>query len=277
MTKTTVKGAYQVEVFEGGQLIKDTGEFVNLITDLALAESAPFSSGVLCIGEGSTAPTVADISLESELAAKSGAFDYAGTLIMQHGKRYGRRSITVSFDNITGNISEVGFRGDDVNSVRSRTIVRDGNGLATIIPIKPEQTLKITYSVYILIPDVLATGTVTTPYGTSLFTIKPHAGLVSPAGIFAGDFNNPFLGGGLKAILTDGSVNADVFTWTYDTATRTATATVNFNAIDTNRTIVGFVSVSNPVNLPVIELDTPLINPGQNDCSFTLSFTWDRA
>lgn len=274
---TTAKGAYQIEVFENDILISDTGEFDNLITDLALTQGDPFYSGVLCIGEGRTEPLVSDIALESELAAVSGTFGVNATLFMKGDKRYAKRAVTGTFTGLTGDVSEVGFRGAAVDSVRSRSLVRDGNGLETIIPIKPEQTLKITYFVYVLIPEILATGVVTTPYGSSNFTIKPHADLVKPAGIFAGKFNNPFNGSALKANLTSGSVDADVFTWAYDTATRTATATVNYNAANDNRTITGFEASGNAVNLPVIELDTPLINPALNDCTFTLSFTWDRA
>ena len=274
---TTAKGAYQIEVYENNKLVKDTGEFDNLITDLALAQGDPFYSGVLCIGTGRTAPLVSDIQLESEIAGANGTFGSNATIFMKGDKRYAKRSVTASFTGLTGDVSEVGFRGAAVDSVRSRSLVRDGNGLVTIIPIKPEQTLKITYFVYVLIPEILATGLVTTPYGSSNFTIKPHANLVNPAGIFAGKFNNPFDGSALKATLTSGSVNAIVFTWAYDTATRTATATVNYNAIATNRTITGFEAATNAKNLPIVELATPLINPAQNDCSFTLSFTWDRA
>lgn len=274
---TTAKGAYQIEVYEDGQLIQDTGEFDNLITDLALKNGDPFSNGLLCVGSGRTAPLATDIKLESELAAKSSTFGNNATIFMKGAKRYAKRSVTASFTGLTGNVSEVGFRGSAINTVRSRTLVRDGNGLVTIIPIRPEQTLKITYFVYVLIPEIIATGTVSTPYGSSNFTIKPHANLVNPTGIFAGKFNNPFDGSALKANLTSGSVNATVFNWAYDATTRTATATVNYNATSINRTFTGFEAAGNAANLPVIELATPLINPAQNDCSFTLSFTWGRA
>jgi hypothetical protein len=274
---TTAKGAYQIEVYENNKLVKDTGEFDNLITDLALLQGDPFYSGMLCIGTGKTTPLVSDVALELELAAVSCAFGSNATIFMKGDKRYAKRSVTTSFSGLTGNVSEVGFRGATADSVRSRSLVRDGNGLETIIPISAEQTLKITYFVYVLIPEIMATGVITTPYGSSNFTIKPHPGLVTPAGIFAGVFSNPFNGSALKATLSVGTINANVFTWVYDSTTRTAVATVNYNATDTNRTITGFEASSNAVNLPIIELETPLLNPAQNDCSFTLSFTWDRA
>jgi hypothetical protein len=274
---TTAKGAYQIEVYENDILISDTGEFDNLITDLALVQGDPFYSGVLCIGIGRTAPLVSDIQLESEIADANGTFGSNATLFMKGDSRYAKRSVTASFTGLTGDVSEVGFRGATIDSVRSRSLVRDGNGLETIIPINPEQTLKITYYVYILIPEIIATGVITTPYGSSNFTIKPHASLANPVGIFAGKFNDPFDGRALKATLEVGTVNANVFTWVYDNATRTAVATVNYNATDLNRTITGFEASGNAINLPVIELETPLLNPAQNDCSFTLSFTWDRS
>lgn len=274
---TTAKGAYRIEVYEGDQLIEDTGEFDNLITDLALLEGDPFNAGVMCIGTGKTTPLATDVSLESEVAAKSCVFNQNATIHTKEGVRYAKRSATSSFSGVSGDISEVGFRGSDANSVRSRSLIRDGNGLVTVIPVTPVQTIKISYFVYVLIPDVLATGAVTTPYGSSEFAIKPHPDLLQPEGIFAGFFSSPFAGRPLQANLTNGSINADVFSWSYDVATLTATASVVYNAIDSNRTITGFRASSNHTNLPIIELSTPLINPAQNDCTFTMTFTWGRA
>lgn len=276
---TTAKGAYQIEVFEDGQLIEDTGEFDNLITDLALAEGDPFNTGMLCIGTGTTTPLITDVSLEEEIAAKSCTFNTTATITTKGNSRYAKRSVTSSFNGVSGNISEVGFRGGNLNAVRSRSLISDGNGVTTIIPVKPEQTIKISYFVYILIPDVMATGTVTTPYGSSAFTIKSHSDIHSPAGIFAGRFNNPFAGYSLRAILeNDSYVESTVFNWVYDAGARTATATVNFLATDEgNRVVHRFQSSIDTNNLPIIELETPLINPLNSDISFTLTFSWNRA
>jgi len=273
-----VKGAYRLQVFGNSELLADTGEFDNLITDTALTLGDPFNSGFLCVGTGMRQPAVTDTALENELASASASFTSSAVIFMQGANRYSKRSVTATFTGLSGNISEVGFRGPDADSVRSRSLVRDGNGLATIIPIAPSQTLKISYFVYVLIPDVMTTGTVTTPYGSSAFTIKPHDELTAPAGILAGRFNNPFAGVGLRANFSDGSsVVANVFSWLYEVATQSATATVNFSATELNRTITGFQAASNEKNLPVIELETPLINPANNDIGFTLSFSWDRA
>lgn len=273
---TTVKGTYKFEVYEDGRLIQDTGEIDNLITDLALQHGNPFSTGILSIGTGNEEPSFTDESLGNEIAYQSSSFG-SPVMLTKSNKRYSKLSTTASFTGIEGDISEVGYRGAAINSVRSRTLIRDGNGLVTIIPITPIQVLKITYSVYILIPDAIATGTVTTPYGSSDFTIKPHDNLINPSGIFAGNFSNPFNGSSLTAKLTSGSVNASVFSWSYNSSTRTATATVAFNAIATNRTFTGFEAASNSQNLPIIELDNPLVNPAENDCTFTMSFSWGRA
>ena len=273
----TVKGAYRLQVYEGAELVTDTYEFDNLITDTALTLGDPFSSGFLCVGTGNRQPATTDTALENELASASASFTSSAVIFMQGANRYAKRSVTATFTGLTGNIAEVGFRGSAANSVRSRSLVRDGNGLATIIPIAPSQTLKISYFVYVLIPDVLATGTVTTPYGSSAFTIKPHDELTAPAGILAGRFNNPFAGAGLRASLSNGTtIDAAVFSWAYDAETQTATATVNFAAIETNRTVTGFRATGNEKNLPVIELANPIVNPANNDIGFTLSFSWGR-
>ena len=273
----TVKGAYRLQVYEGSELVTDTDEFDNLITDTALTLGDPFSSGFLCVGTGNRQPAVTDTALENELANTAGSFTSSAVIFMQGANRYAKRSVTATFTGIEGNIAEVGFRGSAADSVRSRSLVRDGNGLATIIPIAPSQTLKISYFVYVLIPDVLATGTVTTPYGSSVFTIKPHDELTAPAGILAGRFNNPFAGAGLRASLSNGTtIDANVFSWAYDAETQTATATVNFVATETNRTVTGFRATSNEKNLPIIELANPIVNPANNDIGFTLSFSWGR-
>lgn len=274
----TVKGAYRLQVFGNSELLADTGEFDNLITDTALTLGDPFSSGFLCVGTGDRPPAVTDNALENELANASASFTSSSVIFMQGANRYAKRSVTATFTGIEGSIAEVGFRGSAADSVRSRSLVRDGNGLATIIPIAPSQTLKISYFVYVLIPDVLATGTVSTPYGSSVFTIKPHDELTEPAGILAGRFNNPFAGAGLRASLSNGTtIDAAVFSWAYDTETQTATGTVNFAATETNRTVTGFRATSSEKNLPVIELVTPIVNPANNDIGFTLSFSWGRA
>lgn len=274
---TTAKGAYRIEVYEGDQLIEDTGEFDNLITDLALLEGDPFNTGVMCIGTGKTTPLVTDVSLESEVAAKSCAFNQNATIHTKEGVRYAKRSVTSSFSGVSGEISEVGFRGSDANSVRSRSLIRDGNGLVTVIPVTPVQTIKISYFVYVLIPEIMATGVVTTPYGSSTFTIKPHPNMTSPSGIFAGFFSQPFENKTLVANLSAGFVSANVFNWSYDNASQKATGVVVFNAVDEDRTFFGFNAGNDKEEYPIIELSTPLLNPAQSDCTFTISFSWGRA
>lgn len=274
----TVKGAYRLQVFGNSELLADTGEFDNLITDTALTLGDPFSSGFLCVGTGDRPPAVTDNSLENELANASASFTSSSVIFMQGANRYAKRSVTATFTGLSGDIAEVGFRGAAADSVRSRSLVRDGNGLATIIPIAPSQTLKISYFVYVLIPDVLATGTVSTPYGSSVFTIKPHDELTEPAGILAGRFNNPFAGEKLRAMLDgSGHIDSASFVWVYDAETQTATAAVNFAATETNRTVTGFQAANNETDLPIITLTRPLLNPANNDIGFKLSFSWGRA
>lgn len=277
MTTTSVKAGYRLQVFDNEQPIYDTGEFDNLITDHALTMGDPFASGRLCVGTDSKAPTFADTSLGNEVASVTATFGNNATIFMLGANRFARRQVTASMTGIDATIAEVGFRDtNNVSGLRSRSLVRDGNGTATVIPLKPSQTLIITYFVFVLIPDVLATGTVSTPYASTTFTIKPHENLLSPQGIFSGRFNNPFAGVNLQAVLSNGTtVNATVFSWAYDAATQTATGIVNFAAIETNRTVIGFRPGTN-VNLPLIELAGPIVNPGNSDIAFELTFTWGR-
>lgn len=274
---THVQGAYQLQVFNGSELVEDTGEFRNLITNEALTQGNPFSNGLLAVGADTVVePAYDDTDLKNEIAAVSSTFDSSGVIVMNQGRRYAKRSVTATFTGINGNISEVGFRKAEAGSLVSRSLIRDGNGLVTVVPVEAQQTLKLTYSIYVLIPDILAEGTVETPYGSSRFWIKPHPGLVSPAGILAGYFDQPFTGNSLRAKLQSGAVNSTIFQWSYDAASRTATGVANFAAVAANRTITGFESASNTANLPIIELETPLLNPANSDIDFVLEFSWGR-
>lgn len=278
MTMKDVIGAYRIQIYEGDSLVRDTGEFKNLITDYALTLGNPFSSGYLAIGAGSVPdPDTGDTNLHNEIAAISATFDSTGVIVMESGKRYSRRSIQASFSGVAGDVSEVGLRKANENTLVSRSLIRDGNGLATVVPIETQQTLKLTYSIYVLIPDVLAEGMVETPYGSSRFWIKPHPNLNSPRGILAGFFNQPYSAKNLSAIVSGQSpIQSTTFAWTYDTEKREATGVANFEAVDSNRTITGFESAEHPESLPIIELETPILNPARNDIDFALTFSWGR-
>ena len=270
---TDAKGAYQFQVIEqDGSVVFDTGEFDNIITIGALDYGSPFSSGSICIGVGETAPDFNDSDLVSQAAIASANFDTAGTLFSSDGKRYAKRKSTASFTGLNIEVSEVGYKRG--STLISRSLVRDGNGLVTKIPIEAHQTLKITYFVYILIQDLLATGTINTGYGSADFEIKPSPDLLAPMGIFAGRFDAPFDSTKMTALLSSGTMDSENLTVTYDSETRECTVIANWLAIDTNRTITGFQSKSNTDNVPIITLSNSLTMPANNDLTLELKFQW---
>ena len=160
-----IKGSYQLRVIDSGECISDTGEVRNLILNEALSHGDPFSNGFICVGDGDSEPYSTQVALDNQLGQVSGTFSGSATIFMDGQDRYARRSVTVSFTGLIGDIREVGFRKLAEGGLLSRTLIRDGNGYQTWVPIQAHQTLEITFAVYFYIPEVLATGEITTAFG----------------------------------------------------------------------------------------------------------------
>lgn len=273
-----IRGAYQIQIIEKGEVIFDTGEFSNLIMNAAADYGDPFNTGYLLIGTGDTPPTVSDTALQSQAGQTAATFASLGTIAVDDNIRYGKRSVTASFTGIEANIREVGFKnGSDV--LLSRCLVRDGNDNLTMIPLSSFQTLKITFFTYTQILDEMASGTLTTSYGdTTDYTVKPSGALSDPRGIFIGKFNNPFgstAAGAMKMLLSpSGSVTSSSFSAVYNTETQTCSVTVNFAATATNREIIGFEAATNPDSYAVIEFSESITLPADSDITLTLDMSW---
>lgn len=274
-TVMNIKGSYQLRVFDGGRCVSDTGEIRNLILNEASSHGDPFDSGFLCIGSGGSEPEVSQIELDSQIGQVAGDFSDNSTIFMDGEVRFSRRSISASFTNVNGDIHEVGFRKSSNGNLLSRTLIRDGNGYKTWVPLKSHQTLQVTFFVYFKIPEPILSGVLSTQFGQSItFTIQATELLSSPAGIMAGRFDAPFSGSALIAEREQGDIDSFSVDVDYNIEAATCTVTAYWEATSEERLITGFRSKLNSENLPEITLSEDLLVPVDND--ITLVFVFSR-
>lgn len=306
MKSALMKGTYQVKVLNKNKdVVSDTGEFDNLITDSALSMSTPFSNYngddslggfYLCVGAGVvTAPTVSDTNLGNQIAAVSFTNQGYGFISFSKISAEGvfpiiyKSSQVATFTGISGDLSELGIRrGSSSGTLVSRSLIKDGVGDPIQISVTTEQTVEITYSVYSIVPsDVISTGVMSTPYGDSNYTV--HAG-TKPYGIHMLNFYFPISfnsSPGLFKILNsaDNSGTATVASmssstyYTRNPAAQSVTVHFHFNAKNTDQVfdrIYGSTSPSTAIQAPWVELETPITIPANYDFSFDITFTWGR-
>jgi hypothetical protein len=271
------RASYQLRVRDGNHIAFDSGEFCNLIMNAALDEADPFSGGFLIVGDGVTAASVSDTSLENQISQTAATFEIEGSIFLDDNVRYGKRSVSGSFTGISGDISEVGFK-NGAGDLLSRTLVRDGNGNLTKIPIQSHQTLDVIYYVYTQIPDILDSGVLSTAYGDTVdYTVKPSDEISSPAGIFVGRYDAPFGSSAANAVRLNlhpsGSVLSNSFSATFDSETQKTQVIINWPAVGENREILGFEAANNPESYPVVSLAESITLPEDNDLTLTLEFT----
>ena len=275
---TMIKGAYQLRLIDSGKCISDTGEVRNLILNEALNHGDPFSSGFICVGDGDSEPYSTQVALDNQLGQVSGTFSSDATIFMDGQDRYARRSVTVSFTGLVGDIREVGFRRLAEGDLLSRTLIRDGNGYQTWVPIQAHQTLEVTFFVYFLVPDVLDTGEITTQFGQSVnYTARPSDDLSSPKGILAGRYDNPVgtsAGNSFEMLKSSGEDRSTTVTINYNSESQECELIVNWSAQAENRIITGFRAFEYPDSHFIVELSEPLTLPADHDITLTFNFAW---
>ncbi|WP_297533050.1 hypothetical protein [Thalassolituus sp.] len=274
-----IKGAYQLRVIDAGKCISDTGEVRNLILNEALNHGDPFAAGFICVGDGDSEPYSTQAALDNQLGQVSGTFTGDATIFMDGQDRYARRSVTVSLTGIDGDIREVGFKKISSGDLLSRTLIRDGNGTVTWVPLQSHQTLEVTFFVYFQMPSVLTSGVVNTGIGGSTgYSVKPHADIEFPAGILAGRYSNPLgsLANDAMLMLLDDSntVSSTLQTVDVDSENSKTKVVINWAATGENRRITGFELSDNEKNGISIELDSIITLPSDADISVELEFEW---
>ena len=269
-----IKGAYQLRVIDSGKCISDTGEVRNLILNEALNHGDPFSSGFICVGDGDSEPYSTQAALDNQLGQVSGTFSSNATIFMDGQDRYARRSVTVSLTGIDGDIREVGYKKLTEGDLLSRTLIRDGNGVLTRIPIESHQTLEVTFFVYVLIPQVLASGVINVGVGGDTeFTVAPAETMDEPKGFLSGRFNDPIAGDSLKMILTNGDViENSSSSVSYDSENQTCRLLVNWAASETSREIEKLEGTGN--NRLIAQFASPVSLLADVDFTVDVEFNW---
>lgn len=149
-----VKGRYRILVRKQGVLVKDSGWFNNLITNLGMNYLGSSSSYLsFCrVGSSNTTPAFTDIALGSQIA-------YTNSVTIndriETTDRYGVTSRTYTFATgaAAGNIAEVGIGVDPIgNTLFSRALILDSMGNPTTITVLPDEDLVIIYELWIKQP-----------------------------------------------------------------------------------------------------------------------------
>ncbi|MCT8857539.1 hypothetical protein K5M76_09590 [Shewanella xiamenensis] len=132
----------------------ESNEFDNLILNNAFSNSNVSELSVCAVGSGTTAPSVTDTALVSQVGSLSGIGTGAAVTTTWEGTlaTVGRKN-TYSFTAgaIVGNISEVAIYSAIVSRIAVRTLVKDLNGNPTTITLTAGDQLSVEYTLFVKI------------------------------------------------------------------------------------------------------------------------------
>lgn len=279
-----VGGAFEINVIENNKIIKHIPIQKNLILDGFFDVNIPGYCNMV-IGTGvSTPPSVTDTALGNEVKKSSnlfGGFAASGTIVTYNGEKYLKRTGSSDFTGVNGDVSEVGLRDRySPYTLMTRSLIKDANGNVITIPIRSDQTLRLTYTTYTHIPQILGQGSFTAPDGTlTNYIIKPWGDRSSYKGILGQDTYNHSFGSTLKAIFTtSGLVNLS----------SVANSRTNFERTDSYKmSSSDAVGVDRPIGhleaygtsykeYPKVEFTPPLVLLANHDLSVSFKFTRSR-
>lgn len=305
-----VKGSFSIRVEEGGETVLQTGEIDNLVTDAALSDPCPFvrydSGGIaatqvirLCLGAGVvTAPAYGDTNLGNQIASEEiqlSGNGYTDSFTRETGAgvypAVFKQSQEVEFTGISGDLSEVGIKKG--GTLMTRSLIKDESGNPITIPVTSNQTVRVTYTIYSIIPsEVLGTGTLSTPHGDTGFTVYAPTSDSISLGIFALNFSTPtrhtqgayydrrffalFSSGGFVKNSSNPSGGGPD---SIDLTARTVTMRPYFGYEESSYTF-DEMRVSKAADGAsegiTIAFDTPITIPANYDFAFKIQFGWER-
>ncbi len=288
-----VSGAYRAQIIEDGEVVRDTGEFKNLITNYGLSLTSPFENTFMCVGAGVvTEPAYTDVNLGNEVARREYSHNFGDPVVISDASPWVlRRSATVDFTGIEADISEVGLRLASPGTLISRSLIKDPQGNPISISLKANQTFRLTYFVYTSFSDTMGSGTFqSADFGVINYTIKRKnigqkpstyssgegkgfaiADWANMLGIQLISSNNQYFQLLSTSLAEVGNSNR-----VYPSASgsaRKATGNAYWPASSSNRTIKG-VGIARYI---YFVFDSPITILANHDFRISLSLSWGRA
>lgn len=155
-TKIGVSGLFKsVEVLRAGKVVRKTGEFTNLITDVGLARLASPGTGqnscfnYIRVGTGNAPPSPSDLALQDQIASTNVDSNYEGSGGVNLEEGFVWRRVTWTFEEgaVVGNVSELatGWDASSSGTIFSRALVRDSEGNPTTITVLADEQLRVTW------------------------------------------------------------------------------------------------------------------------------------
>ena len=180
---TKVQGFFKIEgvrIVNGKEIKRTISDwFPNLVTDAGLDYSASnYSILEYChVGSGSTAPTVADIGLDTFIAAQQGG--YQTPTVNATSPYYISHIVEYHFaiGAAAGNLSEIGIGwASSGTTLFSRALILDASSTPTTITVLSDEYLYVTYEHRFYPSETDATGSIVftgSIGGTYTYTLRP--------------------------------------------------------------------------------------------------------
>lgn len=184
--KIESEGSYSIRVYkkDGTPVPEKTLENIGNTVTYAGAYDALFNSGIfasltIAVGTGTTERTRSDTSLGNETHT-GGSADAPVTGIATNGDGTAThtftRSLSFALGAVVGTFSEVGLKRG--STLIAGQLIKDEFGNPTTVTVLADEQLKVEYTLAFTFPDnslpvapIVGTGQVTTPTGTSDYTI----------------------------------------------------------------------------------------------------------
>lgn len=189
-------GYMRVEVLHAEGSCTDTGWFKNLITNQGLDMlgnwagngSIGYIPTHVAVGTSNTAPTITDTQLGNEIAhfpANGSNNPLSAAAYVAGPPTYWSYTGTWTFTQgaVVGNLAEIGFGGmkvgDTVVELMSRSLIKDGSGNPTTLPVTATDILRINYELREYI-DTTDHNTTCTISGTTYTNVVRRVAITSP-------------------------------------------------------------------------------------------------
>lgn len=268
-------------------------EFDNLITNTGLNRIGNQSPGTnnltgCCVGTGTTAPAFSNTNLTNQIAHTTNLMSITRNTVPASNYSFYRVTYRFAAGTATGNLTEVGMRGDTspTGALFSRALILDGSGNPTSITVLAEEALDVTYELRLYHPTADVTGTVNLGGTNYNYTIRRALSESADFGypelaltLARGGTNPGAYSGGLVAAtgIPSGSLasSSAPVAATYTTGNYFRDFTVTFGLTSPTSNIGSVVMIT---SLGIYQIAFSPVVPKTSSNIFTLNvrFTWAR-